>query len=260
MKILIKIAFKGTAYKGYQVQGSTPTIQRELNTAANDLFGFNCDITGCSRTDSGVHAKCFCATITKHNSDSIVTTIPQERIPRAMNIRLPEDISVLDAVFVEDDFHPRYSVISKTYTYLIDNSKERDPFTVDTAYHFPRPLAGNATELMNEAAALIVGKHDFSSFMAAGSKIVDATRTVSACSVTKTGNLIAVTITADGFLYNMVRIVAGTLLDIGCLRMSPDEIISIIEAKERSVAGSTLPACGLCLTDVKYPVDYFLNY
>ncbi len=257
MKILLKIAFKGTNFNGYQVQGNTPTIQKALNEAADDLFGFPCDITGCSRTDSGVHARCFCATISAKKQDSIVCTIPLDRIPRALNIRLPDDISVLSAAKVPSDFHPRYSVCEKTYSYVIDNSTERDPFYVGLALHFPKEITSDGIERMNVAANLLCGTHDFKSFMAAGSKIVDSTRTIRSCSVQKVSNKITINVTADGFLYNMVRIICGTLLDVGLGKTEPYAITDIIEGKNRRLAGATLPPDGLYLTEVKYPIDYF---
>ena len=257
MKILLKIAFKGTNYNGYQVQGDTPTIQKALNDAADDLFGFPCDITGCSRTDSGVHAKCFCVTISAKKQDSIECSIPIQKIPRALNIRLPDDISVLCAAFVSDEFHPRYSVCEKTYSYVIDNSPERDPFSVGLALHFPKPITDDGIERMNAAAMLLCGTHDFTSFMAAGSKIVDATRTIRSCAVEKDVNKITIKVTADGFLYNMVRIICGTLLDVALGKTAPDAITDIINGKNRRLAGATLPADGLYLTEVKYPIDYF---
>ena len=141
MKLFLKIKYDGTAYAGYQVQNNAPTIQEELNKATSDLFGIQCDITGCSRTDAGVHALCFCATVQAHKGDSLITAIPVERIPQALNVRLPADISVYHAEFVPSDFHARYDVKSKTYEYRIYNSPYRDPFEVNSSFHFPRRIS-----------------------------------------------------------------------------------------------------------------------
>ena len=252
MKLFLKIRYDGTAYSGYQVQPNAPTVQSELNKATSDLFGVQCDVTGCSRTDSGVHASCFCATVSAHETDSLETAIPVDRIPQALNVRLPDDIAVFYAEFVPNDFHPRYGVVSKTYEYLILNSKYRDPFLVNRAYHFPRYIDDNALIQMQTAAQAFVGKHDFTAFMAAGSKIADAVRTVRYCSVEREGEIVKVRISADGFLYNMVRIICGTLLEVAKGNISPEEVVGIIASRDRSMAGSTLPPQGLYLVDVEY--------
>lgn len=252
MKLFIKIKYDGTMYSGYQVQKNAPTIQNALNEATADLFGFRCDITGCSRTDAGVHANCFCATIQEHSSNGLNTSIPTDRIPQALNVRLPEDISVFSAEWVTDDFHARYSVKSKTYEYRILNSKYRDPFLANRAYHFPKQIDDEALSNMKKAADLICGTHDYSCFMAAGSKITDPVRTVYSCTIFRSAEEVVVRISADGFLYNMVRIICGTLLEIAKGNLSPEEIVAIIDSRNRSLAGATLPACGLYLTDVKY--------
>lgn len=252
MKLFLKIKYDGTAYAGYQVQNNAPTVQKVLNDAVCDLFGYECDVTGCSRTDAGVHALCFCATVQKHGESSLETTIPCERIPYALNIRLPDDIAVFYSSWVNDDFHARYSVISKTYEYRINNSRFKDPFTVNKAYHYPKPISDSDITLMNEAAKLICGKHDFSAFMASGSSVTDAVRTVHNCDVRKSGDEIIIRISADGFLYNMVRIICGTLLEAAKGSIRSESINQIIDSKDRKCAGATLPAHGLYLVDVKY--------
>lgn len=252
MKLFLKIKYDGTRYAGYQVQNHLPTIQRELNKATADLFGFDCDITGCSRTDAGVHALCFCATVQEHLSDGINTSIPVDRIPQALNVRLPNDISVFYAEFVPMDFHARYGVKSKTYEYRILNSLYNDPFEVNRAYHFSKYITDTELQNMQKAARAICGTHDFSAFMAAGSKITDAVRTIYSCNVKRSGDVITVIISADGFLYNMVRIICGTLIEVAKENISPDDIMNIILSRDRRLAGATLPPHGLYLVDVEY--------
>ncbi len=249
MKILLKIRFVGTNYAGYQVQNNAPTVQGELCRAAEQLFGTKCDVTGCSRTDSGVHANLFCAAVTNHGTQSLETTVPTEKIPRAMNAFLPPDIAVISAHEVEDGFHPRYDVKSKEYVYLIRNGGERDPFMADRCLFYPRSLD---TDKMNEAAQKFVGEHDFAAYMAAGSKVESTVRTVYSASVVRDGDMIRFSVRGNGFLYNMVRIMTGTLLSVGEGRISPDEIPSITQSLDRKRAGSTAPACGLYLNAVEY--------
>ena len=252
MKLFIKIKYDGSAYAGYQVQNNAPTIQNELNKATADLFGVKCDVTGCSRTDAGVHAKCFCATVQKHGENVLNTTIPAERIPQALNVRLPEDISVYYAEFVSDDFHARYSVVSKTYEYRILNAKHRDPFLVKKSFLYAKYIDEEGISLMQKAAANICGEHNFAAFMASGSKVTDTVRNVYSCEVNRCEDEILIRISANGFLYNMVRIICGTLLDVAKGDISPDDIIKIIESGDRRLAGATLPPDGLYLVDVKY--------
>ncbi len=252
MKLFLKIKYNGTRYAGYQVQDHSPTVQRELNIATADLFGFDCDITGCSRTDAGVHALCFCATVQEHLKDYIHTNIPVERIPQALNVRLPSDITVFYAEFVPTEFHARYDVKSKTYEYRILNSHYSDPFEVNRAFHFSKHISDQDLINMQKAAKAMCGTHDFSSFMATGSKITDAVRTIYSCDVDRSGDIITVRISADGFLYNMVRIICGTLIEVAKNNISPEDITAIISSCNRRLAGPTLPPYGLYLVDVEY--------
>ena len=252
MKLLLKIKYDGTNYAGYQVQDNAPTVQAVLNSVLHDLFGCECDVTGCSRTDSGVHAKCFCATVQFSGRTDFETKIPCVKIPLALNFRLPDDISVFHAEWVDDDFHARYSVVSKTYEYVIWNSCYRDPFLKNKAYHFPKMITDEGIEYMQEAAKHFCGLHDFSAFMSSGASVKSTERTVHYCEVIRDGEKIVIRISADGFLYNMVRIICGTLLEVGKGNLLPDEIENIIVSKNRINAGPTLPACGLYLCEVKY--------
>ncbi len=253
-KILLKLAYVGTAYCGYQVQPNGVTVQEMLNRAAKALFGFDCDVVGCSRTDSGVHARGFCATVSQKGTDLLPTGIPPERVARAMNAHLPEDISVLESRAVAADFHPRYDVVSKEYEYLIYNGRERDPFLRDRAWHVPTPIDGAALAAMQQAAACFVGRQDFSALRAVGADTEpgDAVRTVMSAGVTRVGDMISFRVRADGFLYHMVRIMAGTLMAVAKGRMRPEDIPALIASGDRRRAGSTAPACGLYLDRVFY--------
>lgn len=253
MKILLHISFVGTGYCGYQVQPNGVTIQQRLNEATERVFGFPCDIVGCSRTDSGVHANEFCATVSKKKQDDIVTSIPIDRIPFALTAYLPEDISVNFAEWVDNEFHARYNVKYKEYIYKIWNYSVRNPFWSDLALHCPKKIDDDMLKKMQDAASRYIGTHDFSSYMASDSKVSDTVRTVTEAQVYREGdNIIVFRVCADGFLYNMVRIMTGTLLDVAYGKIDPTEIDSITKSCDRRKAGSTAAACGLYLNKVVY--------
>ncbi|MBQ7379175.1 MAG: tRNA pseudouridine(38-40) synthase TruA [Clostridia bacterium] len=252
MKLFLRLAYVGTAYNGYQVQGEQPTVQRELTRACAELFGTRCDIVGCSRTDSGVHANMFCVTVAKRGTDLLVTSIPVDRIPLALNAHLPEDISVYEAMFVSSDFHPRYDVEYKEYVYRIFNSPCRNPFEQGRAWFYPKNIDKKALVNMQKAAQYYCGTHDFTSFMAQGSQVAHAVRTVRHARVERKGDVIEFCVAADGFLYHMVRIMTGTLIAVAEGRLSPDDIPGVIDAKDRAKAGMTAPAQGLYLHRVAY--------
>ena len=252
MKILIKIAYLGTNYCGYQVQPNGISIQQRLNEAAKATFGFACDIVGCSRTDSGVHANAFCATVAKKGSNELPTTIPAERIPLAMSSYLPTDICVFEASWVDDRFHARYDVIEKEYLYRFYNRAVRSPFEEGRAAHIPKHLDDEAVSRMNDAAATLLGTQDFAAYMAQGSKIVDTVRTVTRAEVYREGDLVIFRVAANGFLYNMVRILAGTLLLVGQGKLTAEDVKCITASHNRALAGATMPACGLYLDRVQY--------
>ncbi len=253
MKILMDLAYLGTNYCGYQIQPNGVTVQQKLNEATEALFGFPCDIVGCSRTDSGVHANHFFATVAEKGKNAITTSIPMERFPLAMAAHLPQDISVFGAKWVADSFHPRYDVQYKEYVYRIWNHPVASPFWNDRALHYPKKISAHAIDRMNRAASAFCGTHDFTSFMATDTKITDAVRTIFEASVTAEGALIEFRVSADGFLYNMVRILTGTLLAVAEGKLEPEDIPGIIEAKDRSLSGITVPAHGLFLNKVVYP-------
>ena len=172
MKYLLSIRFLGSAYQGYQVQKNGPSVQAELTRAAKELFGYPCDIVGCSRTDSGVHAEMFSATVSKKGQPDLPTAIPPERVPLALNAHLPEDISVYRATPVPDNFHARYDVKSKEYRYFIYDDPVRNPFLEGRAFQFRAHLTDEAIDRMNRAAGNFVGKHDFRDFRKLGAELL----------------------------------------------------------------------------------------
>ena len=252
MKLLLKLSFLGTNYCGYQVQPNGVTVQQKLNEAAKQLFGYDCDIVGCSRTDSGVHANEFCVVVTKKKENYLQTSIPTKNIPQAMSFWLPDDISVFSAEEVEEDFHPRYDVKYKEYVYKIWNRPTKNPFLTDRSWHCPKEIGEDGIANMNEASKRFVGTKDFSSYMAADSKIKDTVRTVYEAEVTEDNGVITFRVSADGFLYNMVRIFVGTLIDVAYGKISPEDIDAITQAHDRKRAGSTAPPQGLFLNKVVY--------
>lgn len=244
MKLLLEISFLGTAYCGFQVQNNGKSVQKTVQDAAEMLFG-PVLLTGCSRTDSGVHARSFFCTV---EGDGC-SRIPPDRVPIALNTFLPPDIAAKSARIVDDSFHPRYSAKGKEYRYLILNSHIRDPFLEGRVYRYAGELDA---DYMDELAADFIGRHDFAAFMAAGSSITDTVRTVSMCRVDRDGELITFSVAADGFLYNMVRIMVGTLIDISQGRLEEKSIKGIIASRDRRRAGFTAPPEGLYLWEVFY--------
>ena len=252
MKILLHISYVGTNYCGYQVQPNGVSVQQKLNEVAKKLFGYDCDIVGCSRTDSGVHANQFCATVTKRKENSLITSIPTAKIAQAMTFWLPEDIAVTAAEEVDDSFHPRYDVKSKEYVYKIYNAQIRDPFMQGRAWHCPKRIDDEALLNMQAAAKHFVGKYDFSAFMSADSTVKDTVREVYEAKVSRDGDVISFCVSANGFLYNMVRIFTGTLVDVAYGKIAPEDIPDIIASRDRRKAGGTAPPEGLYLNRVVY--------
>lgn len=244
-KIKLDISYLGSAYCGWQVQPNKPTVQKFLQNSCEKAFGSSVEITGCSRTDSGVHAKSFICTADLLDS---ANNIPEEKIPAALNVILPPDIYVKSAEEVSPDFHPRYSAKGKEYEYIFCDRAYKDPFLYGRAA-FVGVLDEKSMDL---CAKQIEGEHDFACFMASGSKIIDTVRTVYSCRVERRDGLVVLTISANGFLYNMVRIIAGTLLECGRGKMTAFDLKEIIASKDRSRAGRTMPAQGLYLNRVFY--------
>ena len=247
MKYFAKIKYLGTAFHGFQVQPGLRTVQGELNAALNQAFGLPCKVTGCSRTDAGVHANEFCLTVECDGA-----TIPADKLPIAVSRFLPNDLSLFYAKECDDDFHPRYDVKEKEYLYRIMNTRIYDPFYFGRVWFLPRYIDEEMLRKMNDAAKHFIGKKDFSTFMAEGSDVEDTVRNITSLTVERHGDIIDVKISADGFLYNMVRIIVGTLTEVAFGRISPDEIPDIIASKSRARAGMTAPADGLYLNRVSY--------
>jgi tRNA pseudouridine38-40 synthase len=241
---VLKIAYKGTNYCGWQVQPGKTTVQAVVQSACEAVFGCKVDVTGCSRTDSGVHAKGFVALV----SGNGLPDIPVLSLPLAINTKLPEDISVLEASVAKDGFHPRYGAKGKEYVYTVHNSRLRDPFTADTAWQFPRRIDESIADMLCKE---FVGRHDFTAFMASGSKIVDAVREIKYFNAVREGDYIVFTVAADGFLYNMVRIMVGTVVEAASGTQALP-IKEIIASRDRANAGITAPAKGLTLNRVFY--------
>lgn len=247
MRVMLTVAYDGTAYVGWQSQVNGVAIQDVLDQAISDLFGREIKTIGASRTDAGVHAEGNVAVF------DIETRIAPSKIAYALNARLPEDIRVVSSVEVPDDFHPRFQKTVKTYQYKILNRTFYDPLTRHDTFHYYYPLDDRK---MNEAAGFIVGRHDFSSFCAAGNSSKTTIRTIFHADVMRQGDLITFTIIGDGFLYNMVRILAGTLIEIGAGKRKPSDMPAILEAHNRSAAGPTAVAKGLVLMSIRYPDSF----
>ena len=242
--LLLTISYDGRNFHGWQIQQNALTVQEVLQTALEKIVGSDYDIKGCSRTDSGVHANMYCVSLkTSHPIEPI-------RLKSALNRWLPLSVAVLDCKQAEDDFHARYSCKSKEYIYKIWNTEVRNPFLDGYALHYRYKLD---EEMLNKAAQAYVGKHDFTSFCTLDSREKgDMTRNVKAFSVTREGDLVTMKVEADGFLYNMVRIMVGTLLKIQQGKIPADGILDIINKKDRKYAGPTAQACGLYLNKVNY--------
>lgn len=241
--IRMTIAYRGTRYHGFQRQPNAVTVQGVLERELSRVLNGQTGVIGCSRTDTGVHANEFCLHF--HTERDIRC----KNLVRAMNGYLPSDISVLSAEDAPAGFHARFDCAGKEYLYRIHNHESKDPFTTDLAFHYRRPLDA---ALLHEAGQAMVGIHDFSSFCAQASAGMNCVREIYAVSAQRSGNAVEIRIAGSGFLYNMVRIFVGTLLDINEGKLAPDAIGGIIEAKDRLAAGRTAMAHGLYLNRVFY--------
>jgi tRNA pseudouridine38-40 synthase len=242
-RVLLVVAYDGTNYHGWQLQPNVVTIESVLNDALSALFKEDIKVIGASRTDTGVHAL---GNIAVFDTEA---RMPAEKIAYALNQRLPEDIRIQSSREVALDFHPRRQDSQKTYEYRILNSEFPLPTQRLYSYFTYVPLD---IGLMQEAADYLVGEHDFKSFCSVNTMAETTVRTIYDITVTKEGNMISIKVTGSGFLYNMVRIIAGTLMEAGKGRLSPDKIPEILEALDRTKAGPTAPACGLTLYEYKF--------
>ena len=244
---LLTLAYDGTNYCGFQVQPNGRSVAQTFQDGLEAVLHSRPDIKGCSRTDAGVHALGFALNFHAE------TRIPPEKLPLAINQHLPPDIRVLCARVVPEEFHARYAAHAKTYHYRLRCSAVDDPFDYETCHRVNGPLDLAA---MQAAAAHFVGRHDFLALCASGSSAAahgDTVRTITACTVQQDGELYTLSVTADGYLYNMVRILAGTVLQAGLGKMNPAAVPALLQSRNRGQAGPTLPARGLFLWDVQYP-------
>lgn len=244
MRIMIRIAYDGTAYNGFQSQKNGVGVQDVLNGALRDLFGQPVKTISASRTDAGVHAEGNVCTF------DIDTRIAPGKLAYALNARLPEDIRIVSSEMVPDSFHPRFQATIKTYAYRIINRPHPDPLTRHTEMHYYYALDADR---MNAAAKYLIGEHDFRSFCAAGYSSKTTVRTICDARVERDGDRITFTVTGNGFLYNMVRIIAGTLIEIGAGKYPPEMMPAILDARDRDAAGPTAVAKGLVLLGIEYP-------
>ena len=260
-RILLTIAYDGTDFCGFQLQPALRTVEGELNAAVTRLTGVETAVIGASRTDSGVHALGNAAVF---DTDS---TIPAERFAMALNTALPDDVRCVSSREVPADWHPRHQNCEKTYIYRVDCGYVPCPLTSRFTMHFPRDLD---VSRMQVAAERLLGEHDFTSFSNPKSQVLMAggspVRTLTAIRVSEEsavpgmdfigsrdfGRIVTIEVTGNGFLYNMVRIIAGTLLDVGTGRFTPDDVSAMLAARDRTKAGLTAEAKGLCLKNISW--------
>ena len=242
-RVRLIISYDGTNYCGWQIQKNGITVEEIINRELSSLLKEDIAVIGASRTDSGVHAV---ANVAVFDTD---TKIPAEKISFALNQRLPDDIRIQKSEEVPQDFHPRYCNSTKTYEYKILNRRFPDPLNRLYTHFVFLPLD---VDKMKKAAEYIVGEHDFASFCSANAQSNTTVRTIYDCSVTKSDDIILIRVEGNGFLYNMVRIIAGTLIKIGGSDMEADAIKGIIDAADRGKAGPTAPACGLTMIGIEY--------
>lgn len=244
-RVLMCVAYDGTAYSGWQVQDNAPTIEGELNKALTDLTGTPTEVIGASRTDAGVHSM---SSMCVFDTDM---KMPADKYSFALNTRLPEDIRVVWSREAASDFHPRHCNTEKTYEYHIYNAEFMPPTKRLYAFHERRPLD---IALMNKGAAYLIGEHDFKSFCSVNTTAETTVRTITDIKVAKEGDEVIISVSGTGFLYNQVRIIAGTLMWVGLGVREPQDVKTMLEACSREAAGPTAPAHGLLLKSF-----FFLN-
>ena len=241
--IALFLTYEGTGYHGWQMQKDLPTVQQTLEKAVAMVVGHNAHVTGCGRTDAGVHAKCYVANFRTES------TIPTDRLPYALNTHLTADIVVTRAMDVHENFNAICSCEKKEYTYMIYNSRVRDPFYVNRAWFYPKHLD---EKIMQEAARQFVGTHDFAAVRSVGTEGKSTVRTVYYYDVERHGNIILLKVCANGFLYNMARAMAGTVVYAAEGKIAPSEIGEILSSGNRTAAGPTVPPGGLYMTHLWY--------
>ncbi|MBU5455747.1 tRNA pseudouridine(38-40) synthase TruA [Caproiciproducens sp. MSJ-32] len=241
--IKLTIEYDGTNYLGWQKQKNGETIQGKLEEAISLLTKEEVELIGSSRTDRGVHAKAFVANF------KTKSTIPADKFREAINHKLPEDIVIIKSEEVDINFHSRYDAKGKTYSYSIINREIYPAIGRNYLYHVKKQLDISS---MKEACKYFVGTYDFSAFKSSGSSVKTSVRTIKDLHIEEEDRIIKIYVTGDGFLYNMVRIIVGTLLMVGNNKIKPEEITNIIESKDRQKAGICVPARGLTLEKVYY--------
>ena len=242
MRIKATVEYDGTAYGGWQLQKNAPSVQGELERVLYELCGKRIAVTAAGRTDAGVHAMAMPVHF------DIETSIPPEKLPFVFNRSLPADIRMLTAT-EQEGFHARFDAKGKTYRYAVWNAPQASALERNRSMHFPYRLE---LESMKTAAAFIEGRHDFAAFAASGAQTKTTVRTVKEVKVEKVGDMIYISVTGDGFLYNMVRIIVGTLLSVGNGRMTPEQVRFAVESGKREDAGFTAEPQGLTLMEVYY--------
>lgn len=242
-RIMLTVAYDGTNYHGWQYQNNGKTIEGELNKALSSLLQKNIEVIGASRTDAGVHAMCNAAVF---DTDA---GIPAEKYSYALNQMLPDDIRIRKSIEVPANFHPRKTDTVKTYEYRIDCEEFADPLKTRYAYFTYAPLDASK---MQEAAFHLIGTHDFKSFCSVNTTATTTVRTIHDIQVIRDGVDTIIRVTGNGFLYNMVRIIVGTLMDVGRGKYAPEKVKEILEAVDRTAAGPTVPACGLMLKELRF--------
>ncbi|MBQ6431556.1 MAG: tRNA pseudouridine(38-40) synthase TruA [Oscillospiraceae bacterium] len=241
--IALFLKYDGSAYHGWQVQKNARSVAQTLEEATAAVVGHKVHLTGCGRTDAGVHARVYVANFRTESS------IPCDRLPYALNTHLPDDIVVYDAMQVHDGFNAIGSCVRKEYTYQIYNSHIRDPFFVQRAWFYPKHLDET---IMQAAAAQFVGTHDFAAVRSVGTDVKSTVRTVHHFEVERQGDLILLRICANGFLYNMARAMTGTVVYAAEGKIAPEDIGAILQSGNRTAAGPTVPPGGLYLTQLWY--------
>lgn len=241
--IKLTIEYDGTQFGGWQKQPNKLNIQGEIEKAIQTVTGKEVELIGSGRTDAGVHAFAQVANF------KIDTDFPLEKMAIAFNSQLKKSIRIKKVEEVDEEFHSRYHCHKKTYGYIIENSEQGTAIYRNMTYHVPQLLD---IEAMQKAANYLVGEHDFSSFKSSGTSSKSSVRTIYSAQVLKEQERVVIQLTGNGFLYNMVRIISGTLVEIGKGEKKPEEMKTILEAKDRSLAGKTLPPQGLFLMNVEY--------
>ena len=241
--IALRLRYDGSAYHGWQVQKYDVSVAATLEKALGRVCSHPVKVTGCGRTDAGVHAPSYCANF---KTDS---RIPAERLPLAVNARLPDDIAVMAAAEVEEDFNAILSCVQKEYVYRIMNTRIRDPFLQKRVCFYPAPLS---IDRMKAAGEAFVGTHDFAAVRSVGTQTKTTVRTVHWCRAEQLGSEIRVAVCADGFLYNMVRAIVGTMVYASHGKLEPEEIPALLEKGDRRLTGPTMPPQGLYLNRVWY--------